>query len=146
MRLLAALFCSAFLLGCASTVVERHDAPSYHVGLNYTAAVGGVLLVSQHGSVEKVRHWVGILNSSDGWKTDDRYTADYVRKELVYSGRSGDNIEIGYREFRGGLAAPAFYQTVKYDLKASNRITFQNFQFDVLSATNESITARLARD
>lgn len=141
-----ALAVSLCLAGCASTVVSRQDLPSYRVGQTYSASVGGTLLVSQRGAVERVRRWVGIMNSPDGWQEDDRYTSDYVRKELVYSGRSGDSIDISYREFRGGMAAPAFYQTVKYDLKASRTITFQNFQFEVITATNDAIAARLLRD
>ena len=69
--------------------------------------------------VEKVKTWVGLLNSPDGWKIEKRYSEDFYRKELIYSGRSGNTIEISYREFRGGLAAQAFYQNIKYDLSES---------------------------
>jgi len=55
-------------------------------------------------------------------------------------------IEISYREFRGGLAAPAFFQSVKYDLSASSTIVFQNFQIEVTSATNQRFDGTLLRD
>ena len=69
-----------------------------------------------------------------------------MRRELIYSGVSGNTIEISYREYRGGYAAPAFYQSVKYDLSESRTVRFQNFQIEILSATNQGISWRLLRD
>jgi len=99
-----------------------------------------------HISVETVKTWVGLLYSPNGWKIEQRYSADFVRKELIYSGKSGNTIEISYREFRGGLAAPAFYQNLKYDLLESKKITFQNFQIEIINAGNQSITYRILKD
>ena len=110
------------------------------------APPGGVLLSVRGGTIEKVRRWVGILNSPDGWQEDTRVSPDYVNKELIYSGVSGTTIEISYREYCAGMAAPAFFQSLKYDLKDSKVITFQNFRFDVLGATNSGMTARLLSD
>ncbi len=93
-----------------------------------------------------MRKWVGLLNSSDGWQEETRTSSDYVRKELIYGGVSGTVIEVSYREFRGGLAAPAFFQNVKYDLSTSSTIVFQNFQIAVISATNQKIEATLLHD
>lgn len=108
--------------------------------------VGGVLLTAQTGYLQTVKHWVGILYSSDGWKTDTVASADYLRKELIYSGTSGSTIELGYREYRGGFAAPAFYQSVKYDLAQSKVVTFQNFQIEVQFASNSEFKGKLLRD
>ena len=141
-----AISAAVLLNACASTLVESRAMRSYQVGQTLSAPVGGTLLVSQTGSVSKVRRWVGVLNSPDGWRVDEVTSPDYLRKELLYSGVSGGSIEIGYREFRGGLAAPAFFQNVRYDLNVSRTITFQNFQLEVVSATNERMTARLIRD
>jgi hypothetical protein len=142
--------CSALALtalcGCATTTLEHRDFKSYAVGQNLSASVGGTFLTSQSGSVEKVKTWVGLLNAPGGWKIEDRYSQDYLRKELIYSGVSGNTIEISYREYRGGLAAPAFFQSVKYDLTTSRTVTFQNFQIQVLSADNQGISCRLLRD
>lgn len=134
------------LVGCASAVLEQQDYKSYAVGQTLSAPVGGTFLVDQKGTVQKVRHWVGVMNAPGGWQIDETYSPDYVRKELVYSGISGTVIEIAYREFRGGLAAPAFYQGVKYDLAESRTVTFQQFQIEVLSATNQGLTCKLLRD
>lgn len=136
----------ATLSGCASTVLESKPFKTYSIGSTVTASVGMPFLTAQTGTIKKVKHWVGIANAPDGWKVDDVYSADYLKKELVYSGKSGSTIEIGYREYRGGLAAPAFYQSVKYDLNESSTVGFQNFQFQVHSANNSEITVTVLRD
>ena len=64
--------------------------------------------------------------------------------ELIYGGVSGTIINIDYREYRAGFAAPVFFENLKYDL--SQMITFQNFRFEVVGATSSGITARLISD
>ncbi len=140
---LAAVF---LLAACASTVVDRKTFKSYSLGRTATATIGDAFLVDQTGSVETVKVWVGIINSPDGWKTEERYSRDFIRKELLYSGRTGNTIEVSYREFRGGLAAPAFFQSVKYDLSQSSVIRFQRFVIEVVKADNQSITYKVISD
>jgi len=141
-------FIAACLLlsGCATQRLSSTPIRSYAVGQTLRAPVGSVLLYVQTGSIETVRRWVGIFNSPDGWETSTRPTLDYVRKELLYSGAIGSTIELNYREFRGGFAAPAFFQSVKYDLAQSKIVTFQNFQIEVQSASNSEFIGKLLRD
>lgn len=146
---LKAIFCVLIIgitSGCASTVLESNPYKTYTIGSTVTANVGMPFLEAQTGKITKIKHWVGVANSPDGWQIDDIYSFDFIKKELVYSGKSGSTIEIGYREYRSGLAAPAFYQSVKYDLTESNLIGFQNFQFKVNSANNSSISVVILRD
>jgi hypothetical protein len=89
---------------------------------------------------------VGLLNSPNGYAVREQYSADYLRRELLYSGRSGSTVEITYREFRGGMAAQPFYQNLKYDLSASSQIRFQNFAIDVIAADNQSIRYKIVSD
>lgn len=145
-RLAIAILGSVLLSGCAPQVLQSTPTQSYQVGQTIRAAPGGVLLTSQHGSIQTVKRWVGILNSPDGWRTTTEHSRDYVKKELLYSGLSGTTIEIGYREFRGELAAPAFYQSAKYDLAGSRDISFQNFRFRVDSADNNGMVGVLLSD
>ena len=72
--------------------------------------------------------------------------SDFVKQELLYSGKTGNIIEFAYREFRGGYAAPAFYQGVKYDLSESKVVTFQNYKIEVYTATNSEFTGKLLSD
>jgi hypothetical protein len=143
---LLAIAAVCLLAACAPTVVDRKTSKSYSLGRTATAIIGDAFLVDQAGSVETVKVWVGIINSPDGWKTEERYSRDFIRKELLYSGRTGNTIEVSYREFRGGLAAPAFFQSVKYDLSQSNVIRFQRFVIEVVKADNQSITYKVISD
>jgi hypothetical protein len=142
----AAALCCIALSGCAPQVLQSTPLQSYRVGQALKASPGGTLLTAQAGNVQTVRRWVGVMNSPDGWKTSSEVSADYVRKELIYSGVSGSTIEITYREFRGNLAAPAFFQSAKYDLAASREITFQQFRIRVDSADNNGLTGVLLSD
>lgn len=63
-----------------------------------------------------------------GWKIEERHAVDFASRELIHAGRSGSTIEISYRELRGGWAAPAFFQNLKYDLSESSVMRFQRFQ------------------
>ena len=127
------------VVGCASTTLEKQRLKSYSLNSVTIATIGETFIADQDGTVEKVRVWVGLLNSSDGWKIENRYSRDWLRKELLYSGKTGSTIEISYREFRGGLAAPAFYQNLKYDLSESKSIRFQRFRIQVLEADNQML-------
>lgn len=85
------------------------------------------------------------------------YVADYERKSrlserganfqqtLIYSGRIGDKINIGYREFSNNNARPAFNNDVEYDLSVSNIIGYKGAQIEVIEADNTSITYRVLR-
>ena len=134
------------LAACASTTLDRETFKSYYLHQQRTVNIGEAFLVDQDGTVETRREWVGILNSPDGWRENKVYSKDWIRKELIYSGRTGNTLEVSYREFRGGYAAPAFFQNLKYDLDRSKVLRFQKFTVEVLSATNESITYKVIGD
>lgn len=129
----------AVLSGCATQVLDSTPYESYTTGKIGTATVGEPFLIDQSGSVRRVKRWVGILNSPDGWKIDSEDSGNFLRKELIYSGKSGNTIEVSYREYRSGMAAPAFFQNVKYDLSESPIIRFQKYRIEILNATNQDI-------
>jgi len=64
---------------------------------------------------------------------------DSVQRTLIYSGRVGNKINIGYREFSGNYARPAFNNSVEYDLAESNKIGYKGALLEVIEATNQSI-------
>lgn len=145
MRLIPIMAAMA-LAGCASTTLNKVQLSSYKVGVEQTSTIGAPFIVDQKGEVATVKQWVGLLNSPNGWLVRQQYSADYLRRELLYSGRSGSTVEITYREFRGGMAAQPFYQNLKYDLAASRQIRFQNFAIDVIEADNQSIWYKIVSD
>lgn len=145
-RLILALAAAIALAGCATQLIDSSTYKGYTVGQTLKAPVGGAFLVSQLGTVSRVKRWVGIIHSPDGWQEQSQYSQGYLRKELIYGGVNGTVIEIAYREYRGNLAAPAFFQNVKYDLAVSRTITFQNFTIAVNSATNSGFNGMLMSD
>lgn len=146
MKSSSGILAALLLCGCASTTIENKAFKSYTIGQQRSATIGEAFLVDQTGYITKVKKWVGVLNSPDGWQISDVPSVDYLRKELLYSGRSGNTIKVGYREFRGGMAAPAFFQALEYDLAVSRTIKFQKFKLDIVNATNESITYQVVSD
>jgi len=68
------------------------------------------------------------------------------QQTLIYSGRVGDKINIGYREFSNNTARPAFNNNVEYDLSASNIIGYKGASIEVINADNSSITYKLIRN
>lgn len=62
------------------------------------------------------------------------------QQTLIYSGRVGDKINIGYREFSGNSARPAFNNEVEYDLGQDMQIAYKGAELKVISANNKEIT------
>ena len=61
------------------------------------------------------------------------------QQSLIYSGRIGNSIKIGYREFSGNYARPAYSNEVQYDLDQSDVITYKGARIRVIQADNEGI-------
>ncbi len=68
------------------------------------------------------------------------------QQTLIYNGKVGDKINIGYREYSDGLARPAFSNEVEYDLSESKTIRYKGAILDVIEANNQSITFKLTRN
>ncbi len=71
---------------------------------------------------------------------------DSFQQTLLYSGKVGNKINIGYREFSNSLARPAFNNNVEYDLSESKTIAYKGAQLEVLEATNQHIKFRLIKN
>lgn len=64
---------------------------------------------------------------------------DAFQRTLIYSGKVGNKINIGYREFSGNLARPAFSNNVEYDLSESKNIGYKGALLEIVEATNRAI-------
>lgn len=62
------------------------------------------------------------------------------QQTLIYNGRIGDRLNIGYREFSSSTARPAFSNNVEYDLSSSDVISYRGAKLRVLEADNNTIT------
>jgi hypothetical protein len=71
---------------------------------------------------------------------------DSFQQTLIYSGKIGNKINIGYREFSGNYARPAFNNNVEYDLSESKFIGYKGAQIEVIDATNQYIKYRLIKN
>lgn len=72
--------------------------------------------------------------------------ADSFQQTLIYSGKVGNKINIGYREFSNDHARPAFNNDVEYDLEESTTIGYKGCRIEIIEATNELIKYRVIRN
>lgn len=73
-------------------------------------------------------------------------SSNSFQQTLIYSGRVGDNINIGYREFSSSVARPAFNNEVEYDLGESSTIGYKGALIEVIEANNNRIEYKLLRN
>jgi hypothetical protein len=73
-------------------------------------------------------------------------SANSFQQTLIYSGKVGNKINIGYREFSNNLARPAFNNDVEYDLNSSNFIGYKGAKIEIIDATNEMIKYKVIRN
>lgn len=76
-------------------------------------------------------------------KTEQVLTQDSFQRTLIYSGRVGDKVNIGYREFSSNTARPAFNNDVEYDLATSTTVGYRGARLEIIEATNELIRYRV---
>lgn len=62
------------------------------------------------------------------------------RRELLYTGRAGNQITLMYREFSDNTARPAFSQQLQYEFTPNVVIGYQGARFKITSATNTEVT------
>ncbi len=65
------------------------------------------------------------------------------QQTLIYSGRVGNKINVGYREFSSSTARPAFNNDVEYDLNASTTIGYKGASLEIINADNSSVTYKV---
>lgn len=73
-------------------------------------------------------------------------TDDSFQQTLLYSGRVGQKIKIGYREFSNNQARPAFNNDVEYDLSESTTIGYKGARIEVIEATNQHIKYKVIQN
>lgn len=73
-------------------------------------------------------------------------SSNSFQQTLIYSGKVGNKINIGYREFSSSYARPAFNNDVEYDLSESKMIGYKGCQIEVIEATNEYIKYKVIRN
>lgn len=72
--------------------------------------------------------------------------SDSFQQTLIYNGRVGNKINVGYREFSNDLARPAFSNNVEYDLSESKEIGYKGALLSIVEATNQFIKYKVIRN
>ena len=71
---------------------------------------------------------------------------DSFQQTLIYSGKVGNKINIGYREFSNSHARPAFNNDVEYDLNESKVIGYKGAKIEVIEANNQFIKYKVMQN
>jgi len=79
-------------------------------------------------------------------KKENVYSDDSFRKTLIYNGRVGNNLKVGYREFMNDMARTAFSNEVVYDLSGSNIIGYAGARIQVIDASNTEIKYKVIKN
>jgi hypothetical protein len=87
----------------------------------------------------------GKLDYSGGRAVSNTAKSSF-QQTLIYSGKIGDKVTLGYREFSNNLAKPAFSNDVTYDLSVSSVIGYKGARLEVISANNTEITYKVLAD
>ena len=79
-------------------------------------------------------------------KTYSVTSSDSIQQTLIYSGKAGNKINVGYRESSDNLATSVFNNEVEYDLSESKIIGYKGARIEVIEATNESIKYKVIQN
>ncbi|WP_183407445.1 hypothetical protein [Massilia aurea] len=71
------------------------------------------------------------------------YSRSSNQQTLIYSGRIGSRVTLGYREFANDFARPAFSNDVDYDVAESRILGYKGARIEVIDATNTEITYKV---
>lgn len=139
---------SLLLSGCGAAVVKEASLnKSYTLGQKTSANRDELMAFKEQGVIEEKKRWVGILNSPDGYEVIGRkYSPDFLRQELIYKGKSGESINIEYRELHAGSLIPETQDTMTFDLALSDSIVVKNFHLQILQASEKSIIYIVTKD
>jgi hypothetical protein len=67
-------------------------------------------------------------------------------RELIFSGITGNQINLSYREYTAdGMARPAFFQDLTYP-RDSKILTFQNIEIEIYSVSSATINYAVIKD
>jgi len=89
-----------------------------------------------------------------GPSSDSRYALikkpvifeDSVQQTLIYNGKIGNKITLGYRTTVGKSQNQAYSNNVEYDLGESNLVGYKGAEIEILEATNRSIRYKVIRN
>ena len=73
------------------------------------------------------------------------WSRDQIQRTLVYGGKTGTKIKLGYREIWKNITRPSGDFFVEYDLADSKVVALKGARIEVIEATNTSIRYRVTQ-
>ncbi len=74
------------------------------------------------------------------------WSRDQIQRTLVYGGKTGTKIKLGYREIWKNITRPSGDVFVEYDLADSKVVALKGARIEVIEATNKIVRYRVTRD
>lgn len=131
--LMLAMVIGLLVSGCASQVkITCRTHPELNQEIQ--ASVGQSLL--QKEACASRQEWHGLVGGGTVM------VSECQSLELIYLGKSGDSIRIGYREFVKDMARPAYSMEVTYPATVGELI-FRNTEFQIISVGEAHIKYKL---
>lgn len=72
--------------------------------------------------------------------------ANSFQQTLIYNGKVGSKINIGYREFSDSMARSSFSNEVEYDLNDSKEIGYKGALLNIIDANNQMIKYKVLKN
>jgi len=85
-------------------------------------------------------------NTKTKRKKENVYSDDSFRKTLIYNGRVGNKLKVGYREYMNNMARTAFSNEVIYDLSESTIIGYAGARIEVIDASNTELKYKVIKN
>ena len=131
---------------------RRNIKDSDFVGYRVKLLTGGAIKIDRMGTLliytKDAGKAIGCLNDDCGplkYKATRElsFAKSSFQQTLIYSGKVGSRITMGYREFSSDTARPAFNNDVTYDLNESHVLGYKGARLEVIKATNTEITYKV---
>lgn len=135
------------------TLIGIHSLPKGHYAY-YDANATGIWFISkdekEYFYLRKTDNKICIDKTKECGSTKyvlnkkiSAISTNAFQQTLIYNGKIGNRITLGYREFTSNQARPAFSNNVDYDLSESITIGYKGARLEILQATNTEITYRV---
>ena len=99
-----------------------------------------IFLDNYHSVIEPLNRKVAFKN-----KTIIEIPESSFKQELIYTGKSGNNVNVEYREYRGNIARPAFSQSLTFDMSEDDVVGFRGALIEIIKATNSSVEYKVIK-
>lgn len=77
--------------------------------------------------------------------TRPSWLSDSIQRSLVYGGKAGTRIRLGYREIWKNITRPSHDVFIEFDLAESRIVDVKGARIEVIEATNKSIRYRVTQ-